>query len=663
MPFACPCRRLVPLLLLLASIACGAAAEETAAPPRQRIVYGSDHEWPPYEFLDATGRPRGFNVDLLRAIGEVMGLEVAIELGPWESMRHALEVERRTDVADMFRSEARDRVVDFTEPFQIVHDEIFVRRGSVQIGGLAGLAGRRVLVQAGSYTQEYFAEHPHGATFEAVESEPRALRLLASGQYDCAVVNGLVGRYTIRSHRLTNLTTTGTPILPRDYCLVVAEGRRDLLAQLDQGIAIVKATGRYDAIHTKWFGPLQPEPPSIAALVRRSAWILGPLVGLLAWFAVWTWLLRRRVARATRELRSELAERRQAQEAQERLTTILETTTDFVGIATPDGRVLYINKAGRRLLGMPPETTVYGTIATYHPAPTYAFLRDEAIPAAIRHGSWSGETALLRLDGREVPVSQVILAHEDAAGELQWISTICRDITQQQEAEERQKRASEALRELAKRLQAAREEERTGIAREIHDELGQALTGLKMDLYWLGKRLSDPEGRNALAERVSTMNQTIEETMQAVRRIATELRPAVLDELGLEAAIEWLVQEYRERAGTRCELHMDGDVGTLDAERSTAVFRILQEVLTNVKRHAHATSVQVRVGVGPEALDLEVQDDGRGIPQHVLESTRSLGLLGMRERAAAFGGAVTVRSAPGRGTTVGVRIPAAQGRA
>jgi signal transduction histidine kinase len=213
----------------------------------------------------------------------------------------------------------------------------------------------------------------------------------------------------------------------------------------------------------------------------------------------------------------------------------------------------------------------------------------------------------------------------------------------------------EELRALSSRLQAVRETERTRVAREIHDELGQRLTQLRMDVARLPHEVLDHTA--TLTEKARAMSATIDETIRAVRRIASELRPGVLDDLGLVAALQWQTQDFQMRTGIRCQFTSPGQPEQLDRDRSTAVFRILQEMLTNVARHAEASTVHVRLGIGHTSLVLEVRDNGKGIREAPSSDLRQLGILGMRERAGEFGGEVTIHSIPARGTTVTLSLP------
>jgi signal transduction histidine kinase len=222
-------------------------------------------------------------------------------------------------------------------------------------------------------------------------------------------------------------------------------------------------------------------------------------------------------------------------------------------------------------------------------------------------------------------------------------------------AEQRLRASEENLRALAAHLQSVREEERTRIARDIHDELGQALTGLKIDLNGMARH-SPHEEPEAFQERVRMVSSAIDRIINSVRRIASGLRPEVLDEIGLSAAVEWQAREFQRRTGIRCHVTIEEGFTDPDQERATALFRIFQELLTNVARHANATRVNVSLTDIPQ-LVLEIEDNGRGIRDEESGSSRSLGFLGMRERVQPFGGSIEVKGQEGKGTKVSVAIP------
>ena len=265
-----------------------------------------------------------------------------------------------------------------------------------------------------------------------------------------------------------------------------------------------------------------------------------------------------------------------------------------------------------------------------------------------------------RLDGSTMWVEGDYMCFYDAAGRITGHFGIQRDVTDRTLAEQELEQSRTELRALAARLLAIREEERTRIAREIHDELGQALTALKLDLAWLESKREKGGSRNSGAFRVdeSSITSRIDETMEIVRRIASELRPSVLDQLGLEAAVEYLVQDTAKRTGIAVTLEAD-DFPRLPDELASHAFRIIQEALTNVTRHSKATRVEVSVRRAGKSIILGVRDNGVGFAPGSLSGVRSLGLVGMRERALACGGTVMVQGKPGEGTVIVVTIPVA----
>ena len=234
-------------------------------------------------------------------------------------------------------------------------------------------------------------------------------------------------------------------------------------------------------------------------------------------------------------------------------------------------------------------------------------------------------------------------------------AALANEILERKAAEERLRTSQAQLRALTARQFTVREEERSRIAREIHDELGQILTGLKMDVMWLVRHLAPDQKQ--LLEKTDTMRTLLDSTMQLVRRISTGMRPEILDDMGLVAAIGWQAREFQKRMGIRCRVELPDEQTEIDGAISTAVFRIFQELLTNISRHAAASSVTVQLSVSRDLLTLKVVDDGIGIAVGAMQERESLGLQGMQERAHVFGGEISIHGAPNRGTTVSLRIP------
>jgi PAS domain S-box-containing protein len=246
-----------------------------------------------------------------------------------------------------------------------------------------------------------------------------------------------------------------------------------------------------------------------------------------------------------------------------------------------------------------------------------------------------------------------------ADGEIGGIVIFTEDTTKRKEAEAALLRSEklalqrQQLQALAKRLQQAREEERKMVARDLHDQIGQILTAIKMDMAWVVRHLPDSQER--VHRRLAGSIDLIKEGVQSVRRICSGLRPGILDDLGLAAAIEWQANEFASRTGISCKISIPSAELHLDGDRATAIFRIFQECLTNITRHAEAQSVSASLSTQDEDLLLVVQDDGKGFCES--EAAGSLGVLGMKERAKVCGGDLQLASSPGKGTTVTVRVP------
>lgn len=277
-----------------------------------------------------------------------------------------------------------------------------------------------------------------------------------------------------------------------------------------------------------------------------------------------------------------------------------------------------------------------------------------------RTGRWEGALVHRKRDGARLVVASQQIIYHDLAGHPIRILEANADITERQRAEAELNQSQEQLRALADRLVRAREEEATRIARELHDQFGRYLTTIKMDVRSIERDLAGEitsEVGRVLRDKAQTIGQTVDETVQTVRAIATQLRPGLLDDLGLAAAIEWQAGDFQKRSGISCSLTLTGKDPPVGRDQATALFRIFQEILTNVARHAQAAKIWVHLEEEHDAIVLEVEDDGVGISQAQLKQHRSLGLLGMRERALAFGGTVEIAGSPGQGTIVTVRMP------
>jgi PAS domain S-box-containing protein len=340
------------------------------------------------------------------------------------------------------------------------------------------------------------------------------------------------------------------------------------------------------------------------------------------------------------------------------LDELFEEVPQAVALLGADDRVVRVNKEFTRLFGYTPQETLGRRLQDLIVPEEAQDKLPHCADLVARGQRVDSEGLRRRKDGTRLHVAMDHVPVSLPGGQIA-IYAIYRDITERNRAEQERQGSLEQLRALAARLQSIREEERTRVAREIHDELGQALTAIKIDLAALISAL--PPDLRQQSGRVESVLKLVDETIQSVRRISTQLRPGVLDDLGLVAAIEWAAEEFEARTGTKCRLDLPQDDIVIDRERATALFRIFQETLTNVARHAKATQVDARLAQENGDLFLEIRDNGTGISEERLSAGASLGILGMRERALLLGGELTISGVPGKGTVVMVRIPQTPG--
>jgi PAS domain S-box-containing protein len=380
----------------------------------------------------------------------------------------------------------------------------------------------------------------------------------------------------------------------------------------------------------------------------------GAVIGAINCFQDITERKRAETADITERVRTEEELRRN----EDRLRLIIDTIPTMAWTCRPDGTPDFINQRWLDYTGLSLKEELEEPNRVVHPDDLPGVM-ERWLPDIAAGRPSKDEMRLRRADGayrwflvRTVPL-------RDELGHIvKWFGTST-EIEDRKQAEDALRGSFDGLRALAGRLQTVREEERALLAREIHDELGQALTAIKLEAASLLREL--PGDAEQQSNRAASIVRLADETIQGVRRISTELRPGILDDLGLVAAVEWAAEEFEDRTGTKCQLDVLQDDIAIDRPRATALFRILQETLTNVARHAHATHVNVRLARENGSLILDVRDNGKGISEEERSAGRSLGILGMRERVLVLGGELAIRGAPGKGTAVTVRIPEAHG--
>ncbi|RJR24925.1 MAG: PAS domain S-box protein [Desulfobacteraceae bacterium] len=377
----------------------------------------------------------------------------------------------------------------------------------------------------------------------------------------------------------------------------------------------------------------------------HEAWMRLVIVGMFISFGIYgQWLIN-----ARRKAQTELSL------ANAELAQIFETSADGMRVVDREFNMLRANDTFCRLAGVKKKEAIgrkcydvfRGPLCHGQGCPLTRILageeRVECDAVKVRDGA------------NEIPCIVTATPFRGPTGEIIGIVEDFKDISSRKHTEEELRQSRRQLRELASYLESAREKERTRIAREIHDELGQSLTALKMELHWCIRRL--PQDDSLLAERAKKLLKLVDENVHLVQRISSELRPGLLDNLGLSAAIEWQAGQLTERTGVKCDFLSDPEDIILDQTRSTAIFRIFQETCTNIARHSDATKAEIVLKELPAYVELRITDNGRGITQKQISNPKSFGLMGIRERALSFGGEVEISGNEKKGTTVRVRIP------
>jgi two-component system sensor histidine kinase UhpB len=360
-------------------------------------------------------------------------------------------------------------------------------------------------------------------------------------------------------------------------------------------------------------------------------------------------------------------EHRAAQDALKKNEILLNGITSSLGegiyVLNEVGELVFMNPEAERLLGwMEAELlgqNIHPIIHGQNPDGTALAEADCSIYKVLQNASRykSEDEVFMRKDGSLFPVSIMACAIVENNKAIASV-TAFQDITQRKLAELKLRESRKQLQELTTHLQSVREEERTRIARELHDELGQMLTGVKLDAKWLATALSGEQP--IIQDKIVSMSMLIDETLDAMRRVAADLRPVMLDDLGLEAALEWLIEEFSKRTGLDARLELDAQDGQrggleLEAAVATTAYRIVQECLNNVARHARALHVQVLLRCREDIIFLRISDDGQGMTES--QKRNSFGIVGMRERSAGLGGTLHISSIEGEGTCVEVRLP------
>lgn len=607
-----------------------------APAPRDTIIAGGDHDYEPLEFIGADGNPTGFHVEVLNAAARAVGIHVIHRLGQWDDVREALD-SGRIDILPLLKSEHRARTLAFTSPLYVQNFEIFVRRGTPLIASVDDLRGRSIVVQRSALFEEYVRDRRLAVTLVYAPSEPEALRMLSHGSYDCAVVTQFGGRHALRTYELSNLVATGPPILPGEYCFAVRKGREELLARIERGLMLIRARGTYAELQQRWLGSTALDGDhTVFEVLEIAAWILIPLFAVLLLTLAWTWSLRRSVARSTRELRHELAERQRAEEARResdaRFRRMAENAPDVIyRMSLPDGRFEFISAAATTMFGHPPED--------FYADPTInrSLLMPESL--AYFEQSWRDlldgimpetyEYAIMHpVDGTVRWLNQRNVLVRGADGRPVAIEGIVTDVTERKLSEERIRRLNEELEqrvhERTEQLEAANRE-LEAFAYSVSHDLRAPLRAIDGFAGIIEEDHADalpPEARHLfdmLQKNARKMARLIDDLLAFSRLTRTDLHATDVDmRLVVDACLDDLRGEMEQRT-VRITIADDLPQCRCDAGLLRQVWINLLSNALKFTRHTPDAAIDIGSTDTPHGRAWYVCDNGAGFDMRYVD--------------------------------------------
>jgi PAS domain S-box-containing protein len=765
------------VLAALAVIACTLIPLSAAVSAEAKIRVLAGQNNPPFSYLE-DGQPAGFDVDVLKAIGEITRREIQIELLPWDVAQRQV-LERSADALSGFAITGERRLHwEFTRPVLTHSFSLFVRAGEIAIRGTDDLSGRRVACWTSGITRTYL-EAKSGIVLVPLTDDREGFRRLQAGEVDAVATDTMGGAYLLSQTGTADITVAGEPFATLDLAIAAPRGSADLVPLLDQALADLETSGKLAQIRRRW------EPKQTVFLQKEDLMNLTALAALalvaliLIGFSAWVITLRQEVRRRekitaelgaseqrfrvlvehapegiivwdadaghmtdanpnmeritgynrkellqlkieelyareqpdqlpldrtfhtnieralqgeqlffVRRLRKrdstellcevrlvrlpsahrrllrasfvDITERRQVENAlrlrQAKIESLFRGSPLGMGEIS-DRKLTLVNERICEITGYSAEELVgKGTRALYASDEEYERVGMELYRQVKEKGLGHVETQLRRKNGTliDMLISVSPVLPTEPEGDA---TTIVQDITEQKKARRELEAAYARLRQLSSKLLDAQESERRNLARELHDEVGQALTAVKLKLEGTRRSTADAGASAQLASCV----EIADTALQQVRNLSLDLRPPQLDLMGLESALRWLLETRVEAVGLSTSLNVRLTASEISPQIEITCFRIVQEALTNALRHARAKSVQVDVEQDDDFIEVTVRDDGVGFDADAaMEKAAaggSLGLLSMEERLVLLGGSFSIASEAGVGTRVRGRIP------
>jgi PAS domain S-box-containing protein len=615
----------------------------------------------PYAQLDRRAQQlSGANVDLINLMAKTLQVELL-----WRSYADQAELEKalvdgQIDFAPgLTQTPAGLRLWLYSDPYMRVPQLIVGERdgtGAVDLEKLDSQA--RVAVRMPSATADYLRSNYTHLNLQGVPLERQALQLLLSQQARYAVIDEAQLSRLSREAEFAGLAVVGDIGFPQ---LLRVASRRDtpqLAEIISQALSAIPARD-LEQLHTQWLQPKYPQISESPGLWKNIALLLLVLLMASAAIVYWQRKQQQQLEKQLLAARDDIARRLAGEEALRLAQFSIDQSTVGILWVNWDSHVRYANQAAEAMLGYAPGGVVDRPLIDFEPGLNMdRWLNLWKTARSTEEGPQNYESNCVRADGSILPadVSLSFLRFRDSEYLVVFITDVTerrRSLAALQESEARLQVLAEQLRELSAHLETVREEEKARIAREVHDELGQMLTVLKLETSMCELAYADLDP--GLRDRLNSMKRLIAQLFQLVRDVATALRPPILD-AGIASAIEWQARRFEARTQIPCLVQVPDNLPSLPDATAIGLFRILQESLTNVMRHAQAHTVELSLTLSHGVLCMRIADDGKGFDLRA-ERPASFGLVGMRERVLIMGGQLHLDTLPGEGTTLRIHIP------
>ena len=615
----------------------------------------------PYAQLDRRAQQlSGANVDLINLMEKTLQVELL-----WRSYADQAELEKalvdgQIDFAPgLMQTPAGLRMWLYSDPYMRVPQLIVGERDGVGTVDLEKLDAQvRVAVRMPGPTADYLRSNYTHLNLQGVPLERQALQLLLSQQARYAVIDEAQLSRLSREAEFAGLAVVGDIGFPQ---LLRVASRRDepqLADIISQALSAIPARD-LEQLHTQWLQPKYPQASGSPGLWKNIALLLLVLFMASAVIVFWQRKQQQQLEQQLLAARDDIAKRLAGEEALRLAQFSIDQSTVGILWVNWDSHVRYANQAAEAMLGYASGGVVDRPLIDFEPGLNMdRWLNLWKTARSSDEGPQNFESNCVRADGSILPadVSLSFLRFREAEYLVVFITDVTerrRSLAALQESEARLQVLAEQLRELSAHLETVREEEKARIAREVHDELGQMLTVLKLETSMCELAYADLDP--GLRDRLNSMKRLIAQLFQLVRDVATALRPPILD-AGIASAIEWQARRFEARTQIPCLVQVPDNLPSLPDATAIGLFRILQESLTNVMRHAEAHTVELNLTLSDGVLCMTIADDGKGFDQRA-ERPVSFGLVGMRERVLIMGGQLHLDTSPGEGTTLRIHIP------